>query len=62
MPIGAEVEGKMAAGMRRLGFDAVFDTNFSADLTIVEEANELIERVTKGGVLPMITSCSPGCR
>ena len=60
MPIGAEVEGKMAAGMRRLGFDAVFDTNFSADLTIVEEANELIERVTKGGVLPMITSCSPG--
>lgn len=60
MPIGAEVEGKLAAGMRRLGFDAVFDTNFSADLTIVEEANELIERVTKGGVLPMITSCSPG--
>ena len=60
MPLGAEVEGKMAAAMRRLGFDAVFDTNFSADLTIVEEANELIERVTKGGVLPMITSCSPG--
>lgn len=60
MPIGAEVEGKLAAGMRRLGFDAVFDTNFSADLTIVEEANELIERVQGGGVLPMITSCSPG--
>ena len=60
MPIGAEVEGKLAAGMRRLGFDAVFDTNFSADLTIVEEANELIERVTNGGVLPLITSCSPG--
>ena len=60
MPIGAEVEGKLAASMRRLGFDAVFDTNFSADLTIVEEANELIGRVTNGGVLPMITSCSPG--
>jgi len=60
MPIGSEVEGKLAAGMRRLGFDSVFDTNFSADLTIVEEANELIERVTNGGVLPMITSCSPG--
>jgi len=60
MPIGAEVEGKLAAGMRRLGFDAVFDTNFSADLTIVEEANELIERVKNGGVLPLITSCSPG--
>lgn len=60
MPIGAEVEGKLAAAMRRLGFDAVFDTNFSADLTIVEEANELIQRVTKGGALPLITSCSPG--
>lgn len=59
-PIGTEVEGKMSAALHRLGFDKVFDTNFSADLTIVEEANELIERVTKGGALPMITSCSPG--
>ena len=60
MPIGTNVEGKMAAALRRLGFDKVFDTDFAADLTIVEEANELIERVTKGGTLPMITSCSPG--
>lgn len=60
LPIGTEVEQKMSAAMHRLGFDKVFDTNFSADLTIVEEANELIERVSGGGVLPMITSCSPG--
>ena len=60
MPIGSDVTGKMATAMRRLGFDRVFDTDFSADLTIVEEANELLERITKGGVLPMITSCSPG--
>ena len=59
-PIGTEVEGKMSAALHRLGFDRVFDTNFSADLTIVEEANELVERVTNGGVLPMISSCSPG--
>ena len=58
--IGTDVEGKMAAALRRLGFDKVFDTNFSADLTIMEESNELVERITKGGVLPMITSCSPG--
>ena len=58
--IGTDVEGKMVAALRRLGFDKVFDTNFSADLTIMEEAHELVERVTKGGVLPMITSCSPG--
>ena len=50
----------MAAAMRRLGFDKVFDTVFSADLTIMEEANEFIDRVSNGGVLPMITSCSPG--
>ena len=50
----------MAAAMRRLGFDKVFDTNFSADLTIMEEANELLDRVNNGGVLPLITSCSPG--
>ncbi len=60
LPIGTDVEGKMAASLRRLGFDGVFDTDFSADLTIMEEANELIERVQTGGVLPMITSCSPG--
>ena len=59
-PIGTDVEGKMAAALRRLGFDAVFDTDFGADLTIMEEASELLSRVTEGGVLPMITSCSPG--
>lgn len=59
-PMGTNVEGKLAASLHRLGFNAVFDTNFGADLTIVEEANELIERVQNGGVLPMITSCSPG--
>jgi NADP-reducing hydrogenase subunit HndD len=60
MPIGTNVEGKMVAALKRLGFDKVFDTNFAADVTIVEEANELIDRVKNGGVLPMITSCSPG--
>ncbi len=60
MHIGTNVEGKMVAALRRLGFDKVFDTDFAADLTIMEEANELIDRVTNGGVLPMITSCSPG--
>ncbi|MDD6275573.1 MAG: NADH-dependent [FeFe] hydrogenase, group A6 [Clostridia bacterium] len=60
LPIGTNVEGKMAAALRRLGFDKVFDTNFGADLTIMEESHELIERITNGGVLPMITSCSPG--
>jgi len=59
-PIGTNVEGKMAAALRRLGFDKVFDTDFAADLTIMEEANEFVERVQNGGVLPMITSCSPG--
>ena len=57
---GNNVEGKMVAGLRRLGFDKVFDTDFGADLTIVEEANELVERIKNGGTLPMITSCSPG--
>ena len=60
LPIGTNVEGKMAAALRRLGFEKVFDTDFAADLTIMEEANEFIERVQNGGVLPMITSCSPG--
>jgi NADH-quinone oxidoreductase subunit G/NADP-reducing hydrogenase subunit HndD len=52
--------GQMVAALRRLGFDRVFDTNFAADLTIMEEGSEFIERFTKGGVLPLITSCSPG--
>lgn len=60
LPIGTNAEGKMAAALRRIGFDKVFDTNFSADLTIMEEANEFLHRVQNGGVLPMITSCSPG--
>ncbi|MBR6693508.1 MAG: [Clostridia bacterium] len=60
MPVGTNVEGKMVAALRRLGFDKVFDTDFAADLTIVEEANELVERIKNGGTLPMITSCSPG--
>ncbi len=60
MPIGTNVEGKMVAALRRLGFDKVFDTDCAADFTIVEEANELVDRVKNGGVLPMITSCSPG--
>ena len=60
MPIGTNVEGKMVAALRRLGFDKVFDTNFGADLTIMEEGTEFIDRVKNGGVLPMITSCSPG--
>lgn len=59
-PMGTDVEGKMAAALRRIGFDKVFDTDFSADLTIMEEANEFLERVHNGGVLPMMTSCSPG--
>ena len=58
--IGTDVEGKLAASLRRLGFDKVFDTNFSADLTIMEEATEFVHRVQNGGKLPMITSCSPG--
>lgn len=60
MPIGTNVQGKLAAALRRLGFDKVFDTDFGADLTIVEEANELVERIKNNGTLPMITSCSPG--
>ncbi len=60
MPVGSNVKGKMVAALRRLGFDKVFDTDFSADLTIMEEANEFLERVKNGGTLPMITSCSPG--
>ena len=59
-PIGTDVQGKLAAALRRLGFDKVFDTNFGADLTIMEESYEFIERLKKGKNLPMITSCSPG--
>ena len=60
MPIGTNVAGKMVTALKRLGFDKVFDTNTGADLTIMEEANEFIERFTKNDNLPMITSCSPG--
>ncbi len=60
MKIGTPVTGKMVAALRRLGFNKVYDTNFGADLTIMEEATELLGRVKNGGVLPMITSCSPG--
>ena len=59
-PIGTAVTGKMVTALKRMGFDKVFDTNTAADLTIMEEANELIERLQNGGTLPMITSCSPG--
>lgn len=60
MPIGTSVTGKMVAALKRLGFDKVYDTNFAADLTIMEEATELVHRIKEGGQLPMITSCSPG--
>ena len=58
--VGTLATGKMVAALRRLGFKKVFDTNFGADLTIMEEATELLGRIKDGGVLPMITSCSPG--
>lgn len=60
LPIGTNVTGKMVTALKRLGFDKVFDTNTGADFTIMEEANEFIERFTKEEHLPMITSCSPG--
>ncbi len=60
MKIGTSVTGKMVAALKRLGFDKVYDTDFGADLTIMEEANELLDRIKNNGVLPMITSCSPG--
>lgn len=60
MPVGSNVEGKMIAALKRLGFDKVFDTNFTADLTILEEGTELLSRINNGGKLPLITSCSPG--
>ncbi|MDP3488263.1 MAG: NADH-dependent [FeFe] hydrogenase, group A6 [Bacillota bacterium] len=60
MPAGSIVTGKLVSALRRLGFDRVYDTDFTADLTIIEEGNELLERLQHGGTLPMITSCSPG--
>ncbi|HBV50855.1 MAG TPA: ferredoxin, partial [Clostridiales bacterium] len=60
MPIGSRPTGKMVTAIRRLGADKVFDTDTSADLTIMEEGTELLERIKNGGKLPMITSCSPG--
>lgn len=60
MPIGTRCTGKMVSAIRRLGADKVFDVDFAADLTIMEEGTELLNRINSGGVLPMITSCSPG--
>ncbi|MCD8159323.1 MAG: [FeFe] hydrogenase, group A [Clostridiales bacterium] len=60
MPVGTDVEGKMVASIRRLGVDKIFNMNVTADLTIMEEANELIERINGGGSMPMFTSCCPG--
>lgn len=60
LPPGQDMAGTMTAALRRLGFDHVFDTSFSADLTIMEEASELVQRLSSGGTLPMMTSCSPG--
>ena len=60
LPIGTNVKGKMVTALRKMGFDKVFDTNTGADFTIVEEANEFVERLTNNETLPMITSCSPG--
>ncbi|WP_378954940.1 [FeFe] hydrogenase, group A [Pelosinus sp. sgz500959] len=59
MPLGSLAPGKMAAALRRLGFKRVYDTNFAADLTIMEESSELVKRITEGGPLPMFTSCCP---
>ena len=59
MPVGTSVEGKMASALRLIGFDKVFDTNTGADFTIMEEANEFLERIKNGGVMPMMTSCCP---
>jgi NADP-reducing hydrogenase subunit HndD len=60
LPMGTISTGKLVAALRRMGFNKVFDTNWSADLTIMEEGNELLHRLQNGGTLPMITSCSPG--
>jgi iron-only hydrogenase group A len=60
LPLGANVTGQIITGLKRLGFNKIFDTNYAADLTIIEEASELISRVSNGGTLPMFTSCCPG--
>jgi len=60
LPVGTNVTGQIVTGLRRIGFKKVFDTNFSADLTIMEESAELIDRIQNGGTLPMFTSCCPG--
>ncbi|MEG0750653.1 MAG: NADH-dependent [FeFe] hydrogenase, group A6 [Oscillospiraceae bacterium] len=60
MPMGTNVEGKLAAALRRLGFDSIFDVDTAADVTIMEEGTELLDRLKNGGKLPLITSCSPG--
>ncbi|MFA6032297.1 MAG: NADH-dependent [FeFe] hydrogenase, group A6 [Myxococcota bacterium] len=60
MKPGTDIDGKMVAALRKAGFNRVFDTSFTADLTIMEEGSELVQRVTGGGTLPMFTSCSPG--
>lgn len=60
MPVGTNVKGKMVAALRRMGFNGVFDTDLAADVTIVEEATELVHRINEGGPLPLMTSCSPG--
>lgn len=60
LPLGSNATGQLVTGLKRLGFQKVFDTNFAADLTIMEEATELINRITNGGTLPMFTSCCPG--
>lgn len=60
LPAGQDVDGQMVAALRRIGFSRVFDTSFTADLTIMEEGSELVQRIQTGGVLPMLTSCSPG--
>ncbi|MHB0912150.1 MAG: NADH-dependent [FeFe] hydrogenase, group A6 [Armatimonadota bacterium] len=60
MPAGSLVTGQMVTALRMMGFDRIFDTDFTADLTIIEEGNELLTRLKEGGTLPMITSCSPG--
>ncbi|MDL2292305.1 [FeFe] hydrogenase, group A [Acholeplasma sp. OttesenSCG-928-E16] len=59
-PVGTNVEGQMFAALQRLGVNEIMDTNFAADLTIIEEGSELLERISKDGVLPLFTSCSPG--
>ncbi|SCZ10891.1 NADH-dependent [FeFe] hydrogenase, group A6 [Alkaliphilus peptidifermentans] len=60
LPIGTRVTGKMVSALKRIGFDKVFDTSFAADLTVMEEGHEMLNRIQNNGVLPMITSCSPG--